>query len=234
MATLAIFGAGPALGLSAAKRFAREDYAVHLVGRNEATLAKLTGQLKARGATVDHTIADLRDPTQVRTAAHRIESLSGTPDVVLYSPGDVSRLPVDARSLDAATLQTWLPLNLLSPIELAHTLISGMIRRGSGAFIVAQGAAVRTVQPALASSSVAQAGLLNYLHALAGDVAGHGLRIASVQIGQLIERSAAAELFDNGHFNEVEPDDIPRIDPDELAQQLWTITQTGDTVEYYS
>jgi short-subunit dehydrogenase len=234
MPTLAIFGAGPALGLSTAIRFARGGYAVHLLGRNPRTLAALTAQLEASGATVARTVVDLADPTQVRAAARRIESRCGTPDVVLYSPGDVSRLPVAARDLDATTLRTWLPLNLLSPIELAHELVPGMVERGSGALLVAQGIAVRAVTPALASSSVAQAGLLNYLHALSAQVRAHGVRVASLQIAQLIERSAAARLFDDGHFDRVEPSALPRIDPDRLAGRLWAIAHHGDTVEHTS
>ncbi|HYJ70681.1 MAG TPA: hypothetical protein VEX15_23755 [Nocardioidaceae bacterium] len=154
--------------------------------------------------------------------------------MVLYSPGDVSRFPIDARSLDASVLHTWLPLNLLSPIELAHTLIPGMVKRGSGALLVAQGIAVRDVNPALASISVPQAGLLNFLHAMSADVHAHGVRIASLQIGQVIERSAAARLFDEGQFNQVETNQLPRIDPDQLAEQLWTIAHHGDTLEYHS
>lgn len=234
MPTLAIFGAGPALGLSTATRFARGGYAVHLVGRNPQTLAELTARLDASGATVARTVADLADPAEVRAAAHRIESSSGTPDVVLYSPGDVSRLPVGARDLDASTLRSWLPLNLLSPVELAHRLVPGMVERGSGALLVAQGSAVREVTPALASSSVAQAGLLNYLHALAAQVRAHGVRVASLQIAQLIERSAAARLFDAGHFGKVEPGTLSRVDPDRLAERLWTIAHRGDTVEHTS
>lgn len=171
--------AGPALGLSTAKRFARRGHAVHPVGRNPATLTTLTTQLEADGAAVDATTADLGDPVQVRTAARRIQASSGTPDVVLYSPGDVSRLPVSARALDADALHTWRPLNLLSPVALAHTLVPDMIQRGSGAFIVAQGTAVHDVQSALASSSAAQAGLLNYLYAPSAEVAGDGIRVAS-------------------------------------------------------
>lgn len=234
MPTLAIFGAGPALGLSTATRFARGGYAVHLVGRNRRTLAALATRLEPSGTTVAETVADLADPAAVRTAARRIESLSGTPDVVLYSPGDVSRLPVRARDLDANTLRTWLPLNLLSPVELAHELVPNMVERGSGALLVAQGSAVREATPALASSSVAQAALLNYLHALSAEVRAHGVRVASLQIAQLIERSAAARLFDEGHFERVEAGRLPRIDPDRLAEQVWTIAHRGDAVEYTS
>jgi len=233
MPTLAVFGAGPALGLSTASRFARDGYRIELVGRTRATLDRLGTELARRGAEVAFTVADLAAPAQVREAAIEIQSRSGTPDVTLYSPGDVTRLPVEARSLDAATLQTWLPLNLLSPIELVHTILPGMRERGSGVLVFAQGSAVRHPIPAVASSSVAQAGLLNYIRALSADVKRDGVRLISFQIGQLIDRSAAAQLFDSGHFDGVDAGQLDRVDPDRLADQLWVLAHDAAAAPEY-
>ncbi len=230
MPTLAIFGAGPALGRSTAHRFAREGYDLALIARNPHTLADLTTELQHTGRTVRTVQADLADPPQAIQALTVITTDAGGPDVVLYAPGDVGRLPVPASDLDAATLQTWLALNLLTPVELAHALVPAMVTRGSGALLVAQGAAAVAPVPAMASSSVPQAALLHYLHALSSEVSGHGVRIASLLIGQLIDGSAAAELFDRGHFGGVEPDELPRVDPDQLAEQLWTIAHHGAEV----
>lgn len=68
---------------------------------------------------------------------------------------------------------------------------------------------------------------MKYSHALSATVRHHGIRIASLQIGQLIERSAAAKLFDAGHFSDVEPGQLPRVDPDQQAEQLWTIAHSS-------
>jgi NAD(P)-dependent dehydrogenase (short-subunit alcohol dehydrogenase family) len=98
----------------------------------------------------------------------------GTPDVLLYSPGDISRLPVGALELDAEELATWLPLNLLTPIALVRSVLPDMLARGSGALLFAQRASARVPMPALGSAGVAQSGLLNYVHALAAAVGPHG------------------------------------------------------------
>lgn len=60
--------------------------------------------------------------------------------------------------------------------------------------------------PAMASTGVAQANLLYYLHALAAESQLRGVRIFSLLISRLVERSAAAALFDSGHFGEIAPD----------------------------
>ncbi|QEO13908.1 SDR family NAD(P)-dependent oxidoreductase [Agromyces intestinalis] len=233
MPSIAIFGAGPALGLSTARRFGRAGYDIDLVGRTESTLIRLRDALRTDGLDANLAIADLADPERVREVARELVDQRGAaPDLLLYSPGDVRRLPVAASDLTAETLLSWLPLNLLSPVELIHEVLPAMTDRGSGTIVVAQGSAVRIPTPALASSSVAQAALLNYLAAIAVDAAERGVHVASLQIGQLIERSAAADLFAAGHFDGVEPGGLPTVDPDDLAETIWGISGAPGPVEY--
>jgi NAD(P)-dependent dehydrogenase (short-subunit alcohol dehydrogenase family) len=236
MPTLAVFGAGPALGLSVARRFGRAGYDVALVGRNPGTLGPLATELRAAGVGVTEVLADLAEVAQVRAAAAQL----GSPDVVLYSPGDVSRLPVATLALDAEELATWLPLHLLSPVALVQAVLPGMLARGSGTLLFAQGASARTPDPALASVSAAQAGLLNYLHALATTVGHRGIDVHTMLIGSLIERSAVAALVDQGHFDEQLTVEIaqqlsvaapPRVDPDDLADRYWSVTGRPGDVE---
>lgn len=227
----AVFGAGPALGLSVARRFGRAGYAVTLVGRNPATLGDLHSKLDADGVRADTVRADLADGTQVSDALDELKRRYGTPDVVVYGPGDVSRLPVSAAALDADTLRTWLPLHLLTPIQLLHTLLPDMSERGSGAVIFAHGSAIHQPQADLASVGIPQAGLVNYLHAVDAQVRAGGVRVGSLQILRLIEGSAAARLFDTGHFDGVEVGEVVRVAPDVLAQSIFEMATTDVEVE---
>jgi len=229
--TLAVFGAGPALGLSVARRFGAEGYQVALVGRNRTTLDSLENALAAAGTKSFGVAADLTELAQVRAAAAAIADRFGTPDVVLYSPGDVSRLPVGVLELDPEELTTWLPLNLLSPVALVRAVLPAMLERGSGALLFAQGISARQPMPALASTATAQAALLSYLTSLALEVAPRGVHVASLLIGALIERSAAARLWDDGRFADIQVGEIPRVDPDDLAQRYWELLRDRDQHE---
>jgi len=162
--TLAVFGAGPALGLATARRFGAEGYRIALVARDRAKLDDLEKDLVERGIEAYGVTADLADTGAARAAAAAITGRFGTPDVLLYSPGDVSRLPVGALDLDAEELLTWLPLHLLTPIA-------------------------------------------------------------------LIERSAAAGLWERGGFDTVVVGPLPRIDPDTLAQRYWELVRDRPGVE---
>ncbi|AHH16781.1 putative oxidoreductase, SDR family [Nocardia nova SH22a] len=231
MSHLAVFGAGPALGLSAALRFGRAGYSVTLIGRNAATLEPLRDRLAAEEVAVDVLLADLTDESAVAAALTELQAAHGVPDVVIYSPGGVERLPVDAVSLDADTLRSWLPLNLTTPVHIVHTLVPAMTARGSGAVLIAQGSSVRQPQAALASVSVPQSGLLNYLHSIDQQVRPSGVRVGSLLIGRLIENSAAQKLFDSGHFATVEPNEVARVHPDVLAEELYLMATTDTEVE---
>ena len=151
--------------------------------------------------------------------------------MVLYSPGDVSRLPVPALALTPAELRTWLPLHLLSPVALVQAVLPGMLDRGSGSLLFALGNTARHPAAPLASVNTPQAGLLNYLHGLAETTASRGVYVGALLIGTLIEGSAAAKLFDAGHFASVEPGAVPRIDPGALAERLWDMAATREVVE---
>ena len=57
--SIAVFGAGPGLGQAVARRYAREGYAVTLVGRRQEPLDLLAKELTSAGATAHVITADL-------------------------------------------------------------------------------------------------------------------------------------------------------------------------------
>jgi NAD(P)-dependent dehydrogenase (short-subunit alcohol dehydrogenase family) len=231
MPTIAIFGAGPGLGLSVASRFIKEGYDVALVARDPVKLERLVAAVDNGGGTIGAFVAELTERAQVRAAADAIIRRFGVPDVVLYAPADVSHLPVSAVQLDADELERWIPLRLLSPVALVHAVLPGMVRRGSGALLFALGAGARERTAELASSNIPQAGLLNYVHSLATETTPQGVYCHALLISALIDRSAAQELFDSGHFADVHSGPIPRIDPDELAERCWKMIAQHGPVE---
>jgi short-subunit dehydrogenase len=56
--TIAVFGAGPGMGRSVARRFGREGFQVALVARNQARLAAFTAELAGDGIEAGGFAAD--------------------------------------------------------------------------------------------------------------------------------------------------------------------------------
>ncbi|HEX4788682.1 MAG TPA: SDR family NAD(P)-dependent oxidoreductase [Actinospica sp.] len=63
--TIAIFGAGPGLGASIARRFAADGFRVALVARDKDRLDALVGQLAAEGVDAAGFAADLDAPDEI-------------------------------------------------------------------------------------------------------------------------------------------------------------------------
>jgi NADP-dependent 3-hydroxy acid dehydrogenase YdfG len=111
--TLAIFGAGPVLGRSLARRFGREGFRVALVARTRPKLATLV-------AAVDEI---------------------GQIDVAEFSPrgGNTGEGIVSVLDVDPSNLQLILDQFLIPAITLVRAVLPGMIERRDGATLFTAG-----------------------------------------------------------------------------------------------
>jgi NAD(P)-dependent dehydrogenase (short-subunit alcohol dehydrogenase family) len=101
--TIAIYGAGPALGLAVARRFGREGFGVALVARSRERLDGMTRELAADGVEAAGFPADLADRDAALRAADQIEARFGAIDVLEYSPTP-ARLLTSPLEVDVATV----------------------------------------------------------------------------------------------------------------------------------
>src|ERR1700726_3939685 len=84
--SIAVFGAGPGLGQAVARRYAREGYAVTLVGRRPEPLDRLAKDLTSAGATAHVITADLSDTGATPRLAEQIRAKAGHLDALYYAP----------------------------------------------------------------------------------------------------------------------------------------------------
>jgi NAD(P)-dependent dehydrogenase (short-subunit alcohol dehydrogenase family) len=179
--TIAIFGAGPALGLSVARRFGREGYRVALVARRQESLDELAAALPdVETATFR---ADLLDPAQLAAAVAAIEERFGQVDVAVWSPGGLDQPRVEVLDIDPDELPGQLDLLLLAPIRLARLLLPGMRKRGDGALLYASGTSATMPVPQLGNVGVALAGMRNYIFGANAALSGEGVYVGVVPIG---------------------------------------------------
>jgi len=231
--TIAIFGAGPALGLSVARRFARENYRVALVARRQESLDALTAAL----SNVDTTTcqADLLNPTELTAAVAAIEARHGHIDVAVWSPGGLDQPRVHTLDINPDTLPTQLELLLLAPIRLANLLLPGMRTRHDGALIYASGTSATAPMPQLGNVGIALAGMRNYVLAANTALTDEGVYVGVVPIGGLIKNSAAeaAVLNTPTQFEGFDMDalKLTTLDPDHIAEIFWDLNLNRDRAE---
>jgi short-subunit dehydrogenase len=225
--TIAIFGAGPGLGRSVARRFGREGFQVALVARDPGRLDDMTGELKREGVTAAPFPADLTDTASALAAADAIEARFGPIDVLHYSPALGRDALRPASEIDVATVTSLLDMAMLTPVALVGRVLPGMLARGNGALLFAFGAAAKHPVPRFASGGLTLAGLRNYVHTLHAELAPGNVYAGDIVIGALIEGSAAhrnAADWSGGHPMAV-------VSPDDLADRLWDMYLTRDRPE---
>lgn len=225
MSTIAIFGAGPALGLAVARRFGREGFRVALVARDQGRLDGMIGQLAGDDIEAAAFRADLAEHDAALAAADAIERRFGPIDVLEYSPagnGDLRQSPAE---IDVATMAPLLGTFVLTPVALVGRVLPGMLERGDGALLFAVGAAAKYPSPHLASAGVAVAGLRNYVHTLHAELEPRHVHAGMLLIGALIEGSVA-------HRNAAAwGSALAVVSAEDLAERYWDMYLKRDRVE---
>jgi short-subunit dehydrogenase len=241
MTTIAIYGAGPALGMAVARRFGREGFRVALVARSRERLDGMARDLGAGGVEAAGFQADIADQAAALRAADQIEARFGPIDVLEHSPTlgrPPGRLFTSPLEVDVATIAPLLDLYVLTPIGLAGRVLPGMRDRGQGGLLFAMGAAAKYPIPQLAAAGIALSALRSYIHTLNSALTETGVYAGTLLIGATIENSqthlnrTAVPTSDRA-INDMAIGErpMPVVPAGDLADHLWDMYTKRDRVE---
>jgi short-subunit dehydrogenase len=226
--SIAVFGAGPALGRAVARRYAREGYEVVLVARRREPLDALADELEELEATAHVITADLSDTDRVPPLAESIRTVVGEPGVVYYGAAPNGFIP--AAELTPRRARELMPLGVYAPLALVQAFLPAMLRRREGAILTAQGASAVHGMPGT-GGGLALAAQRNYLQALHAEVADRGVYVGGLYIGAVIEDSAFHAEREKARAAGASIPDMPTVDPAHLADLLWGLHNTKGTQE---
>jgi NAD(P)-dependent dehydrogenase (short-subunit alcohol dehydrogenase family) len=122
--TLAIFGAGPVLGRSPARRFGKEGFRIALIARTRANLDALVVDLAQDGIEAVGFTADLADQVRLVEVIEEITAHFGQIDVAEFGPGggNLGEGIVSVLDVDPANLQLILHRFLIPAITLVRAV----------------------------------------------------------------------------------------------------------------
>ncbi|KZB83922.1 SDR family NAD(P)-dependent oxidoreductase [Amycolatopsis regifaucium] len=223
--TLAIFGAGPALGLSLARRFGREGFRVALVARTTENLDALVAELGRDGIEASGFVADVYEPAQIATAVAAI----GRIDAVAFNPGggNMGEGIASVLDVDPGNLRLILDRFVVSAVALVRAVLPEMTERGDGAILFTAGQSGLHPAPFLGNAGMAQAALRNYFHNLNSVLTEKGVYVGAVNVGALIEGSVPHRTLTAGPLD-FEPE---VIHPDVFADAFWKLYATREAPE---
>ena len=122
----------------------------------------------------------------------------GRIDVVEYGPIGIGRHFIPVTELDADTLRNYLPLLLLTPIEVVRALLPEWTERGDGTFLLTHGASAVNPLPGISGTGAIMAATRSFLYSLNAGLAGTGVYAGTLAIAGLISGSEiAATLSDS-------------------------------------
>ena len=141
-----VIGVGPGLGMSIAHRFGREGHPVALISRTDTRHPRYLAELAAQGVKAEAFVADVHDPSRLRSALDAAADRFGPAEIVYYGPnsvgpGDSGDLAGPVTSLDTATSDDIrAAMTLVYPaVDVVHHLLPGMLERRQGTFLFAGG-----------------------------------------------------------------------------------------------
>ena len=177
-----VLGAGPGLGLTVARRFAREGYAAVLVTRHAEQAEPLAQALRDEGHEAEGAGVDLLDPDDVAGVVRAIGERHGRIDVLHFNPSawrekDPLHLTL-AELLEDVTLGAGA---LLPAVQAAKPYL----RAGSRVLVTGSAAADKP-SPGVASLGVQKAAVRNLVTSLDRTLAPEGIRAVAVQINGVL------------------------------------------------
>lgn len=228
--SIAVFGAGPGLGQAVAHRYAGEGYDVVLVARRRDPLESLAKELAGGAGSVHVIDADLADTAAVPALAEQVRAQVGHLDVLYYAPTPDGGF-VPAAELTARRARDYLPLAFYTLVDLVTEFLPGMLERGDGAVLTAQGASSLRGLPAMSGPGPAQAAQRNYLQSLHAEVADKGVYVGMLYVGAAIEHSAFHAEMERAKAAGEPVWEMPVVDPARLADLLWTMHAEREQAE---
>ncbi|MFJ8810803.1 SDR family NAD(P)-dependent oxidoreductase [Streptomyces sp. NPDC102490] len=216
MTTFALVGAGPGLGLAAARRFGAAGHHVALLSRNADHLDALAGELDGGGIRARGFTADVLDPASLTAALDTAAKELGPIEVLQFSPVPRGDFMKPVLETSAADLEDPLAFSVMGPVTCVHAVLPGMRELGRGTLLFVNGGSAVRPNPKVAGTSVAFAAESAYAAMLHDALAPENIHAA-----QLIVPGA------------IRPD-AEHSSPDALAERLYALHTERGAFRHYA
>ncbi|WP_046244359.1 SDR family NAD(P)-dependent oxidoreductase [Hymenobacter terrenus] len=204
---IAIIGAGPGISQAVAHQFGRQGYEVVLVARTTDKLQALASELGAAGIVATPVVADISQPTELRTALGGLGELR-----VLHYNAAVARA-TDVLAETAEGLAQDFAVNVAGLLTAVQAALP-QLEASQGSVLVTGGGLAKFPHPAYASLAIGKAGEANLAGSLAQALAPKGIYVGVLQV--------------NGFVNEADA----VHNPANIAHHFWAMHTDRDRLEH--
>src|SRR5438270_1139626 len=189
-----VAGAGGGIGGAAAEALARKGAAVFCTDRDGAAAEETAARIRAAGGRTAASALDLCDRGAIDTAVAAVVREFGRLDIVLESAGISHRLSF--LDLDPDTWDRIIAVNLTGMFHLGQATARQMAKQGGGSIINVTSQLAEVARPERAAYVASKGGARSLTHAMAVDLAPHGIRVNAIAPGPTLTGLTRASYTD--------------------------------------
>jgi NAD(P)-dependent dehydrogenase (short-subunit alcohol dehydrogenase family) len=206
-----VTGASRGLGRAMALAFAAEGARLAICARGGADLEAVAGEVRQIGAEVLAIAADVASEVdQERLVSLTLERF-GRADVLVNNASSLGPTPLPLLSdTDPLAFAEVIGVNLYAPFQLTQALLGPMLLRGSGLIVNVSSDAAVNGYPGWGAYSVAKAGLDSLTRVWAAELEGTGVRMISVDPGDMDTDMHRAAIPDADPASLARPEEVAK------------------------
>ncbi len=218
-----VTGGSRGLGAALARRLAAGGARVVLVARGAEALARTVEAIREAGGEAHGVVADIGDKHAPHTIAGTAGALVGPVDLVFQNASTLGHVPLrPLLDTDCEALEQALAVNVVGPLRLAKLLVGGMVLRGRGLVVQVTSDASVVPYPGWGAYSASKAALDHLGRVLAAELEGTGVRVVTVDPGEMRTRMHADAI--------PEADPATLVDPDVVAGRILRLVRDVERV----
>ncbi|RKG95132.1 SDR family oxidoreductase [Corallococcus sp. CA053C] len=217
-----VTGASRGLGRALMEGFARKGARVVGVARDAKALDAAVKPLQAQGLPVHALAYDVGDKQAIYPLVGAATALVGPVDVLVNNASVLGPTPLPLL-LDTACedVSQVLEVNLLGPFRLSKAVVGSMVLRGRGLVLNVTSDAAVSAYPRWGAYSVSKAALEHLTRIWAAELEGSGVRLLTVDPGDMDTRMHRDALPD------ADPSTLAR--PEDVAARILARVEAKDT-----
>ena len=207
--TALITGASRGLGAALMQKLARAGTRVVGVARDAEALESVVRELRATGFEAHGIAQDIADKQGVHPIAGAAAALVGPIELLIHNASSLGPTPLRLLlDTDCEDLEAVLQTNLVGPFRLSKIIAGSMALRGRGTLLHISSDAAVEAYPTWGAYSVSKAAQDHLARVLAAELDAAGVRVLSVDPGEMDTRMHADALPDADRSRLRQPSEV--------------------------